>query len=154
MQHAEVLKANGAHVNETASVLIRVPAHQDYIVVVRSAVAQLGARMGYTVAELIDLRLAVDEACCLLVGAGGEPRDETRHDPPDGPPRGDLECRVRVGVGTLQVTVAAPAADVETPDKDGFGWNVLRALVDSLAWARDGATARIELMKRRTGLPR
>jgi len=149
-------------VNEFASVLIRVPAHQDYIVVVRSAVAQLGARLGYTVAELIDLRLAVDEACCLLVGAAGEPRPEHFHEhfrepgrePPDGPPRGDLECRVRVGLGTLQVTVAAPAADVETPDRDSFGWNVLRALVDSLAWVRDGATARIELMKRRTALLR
>ncbi|MFL6117589.1 MAG: ATP-binding protein [Catenulispora sp.] len=137
MHSVEVPKVNGARARGIETVLIRVPGHRDYVAVVRGAVAQLGARLGYTVSELIDLRLAVDEACSQLVGGV----------PPDGPARGYLECRLRVGVGTLQVTVVASAADVETPDRDGFGWNVLTALVDSLSWANDGVTARIDMVK-------
>ncbi|MBW8804210.1 MAG: ATP-binding protein [Catenulisporales bacterium] len=137
MPSVEVPKVDGIRTHGVESVLVRVPAHRDYVAVVRAAVAQLGARLGYTVSELIDLRLAVDEACSQLVGGV----------PLDGPPQGYLECRLRVGLGTLQVTVVASAAGVETPDRDGFGWNVLTALVDSLSWANDGVTARIDLVK-------
>jgi serine/threonine-protein kinase RsbW len=137
-QSVETVQANGTSLNRIESVMIRVPAHRDYIVVIRSAVAQLGARLGYTVAELIDLRLAVDESCGLLIGTS----------PPDGPPAGDLECRVRVGRDTLQVTVCASAAGVRPPDREGFGWKVLTALVDTMTWVRDGTTARIDLVKR------
>lgn len=137
MPSMETVRANGTSRNGIESVLIRVPAHRDYIVVVRSALAQLGARLGYTVAEIIDLRLAVDETCGLLVDG-----------PPDGPPKGDLECRVRVSAGTLQVTVRASAVGVRPPDRDGFGWKVLTALVDTMTWVWDGTTARIDLVKR------
>ncbi|GAA2002183.1 ATP-binding protein [Catenulispora subtropica] len=144
VQRVETTRANGSAAGEVESVLIRVPAHKDYLVVVRSALAQLGARLGYTVAEIIDLRLAVDETCCLLIG----------ENPPDGPPRGDLECRVRVGPGTLRIMVCASAADVRPPDRDGFGWKVLTALVDSLTWVRDGSIARVEMEKRHSPLLR
>jgi serine/threonine-protein kinase RsbW len=143
-QRVETTQANGTAVHDVESVLIRVPAHKDYIVVVRSALAQLGASLGYTVAEITDLRLAVDETCCLLIGES----------PPDGPPWGDLECRVRVGTGTLRITVVASAAGVRAPDRDGFGWKVLTALVDSMTWVRDGTTARVELVKRHSPLRR
>ncbi|GAA2015699.1 hypothetical protein GCM10009839_08810 [Catenulispora yoronensis] len=135
---AQTLFADGTALDGIESVLIRVPAHRDYIVVVRSALAQLGARLGYTVAEIIDLRLAVGETCNLLIGSG----------PPDGPPSGFLECRVGLGAGTLQVTVLGSAVGVRQPDRDGFGWKVLTALVDTMTWVRDGAMVRVDLVKR------
>jgi serine/threonine-protein kinase RsbW len=139
VQHVEVTQVDGTQMQEAASVLIRVPAHRDYIVVVRSAITQLGARLGYTFAEITDLRLAVDEACCLLVGSR----------PVRPVPKDDLECRIQVRAGVLHVDVTASAAGVDPPDVEGFGWKVLTALVDSLAWARDGDTARIALEKHR-----
>lgn len=137
-QGVQTVQANGTSLDRIESVLVRVPAHRDYIVVIRSVVAQLGARLGYTVAELIDLRLAVDETCGLLIGEA----------PADGPPAGDLECRVRVGSDALQVTVCASAAGVRPPDREGFGWKVLTALVDAMTWVREGSTARVDLVKR------
>jgi serine/threonine-protein kinase RsbW len=139
VQRVEVSQADGTRIREAGSVLIRVPAHRDYIVVVRSAVTQLGARLGYTYAEITDLRLAVDEACCLLVGSR----------PAQTVPKDDLECRIEVRAGVLHVDVTAAAAGVEPPDVEGFGWKVLTALVDSLSWARDGGKARIVLEKHR-----
>ncbi|WP_194915565.1 ATP-binding protein [Catenulispora rubra] len=128
---------------QRASVVLTVPAHKDYVVIVRSAVAQLAACSGYTLQQVTDLRLAVNEACALLVGGLGV-----------------IECRAEVradaGSEVLRVTVTAPAAggfDVpDAPDTDGLGWNLMTALVDALAWAQDGVTARVSLEKRR-GLP-
>jgi len=45
-----------------ASVVLSVPAHKDYVVIIRSAVAQLAGCFGYTVRDITDLRLAVNEA--------------------------------------------------------------------------------------------
>lgn len=134
-----------------ASLVMTVPAHRDYVVIIRSAVAQLGACSGFKSQEVTDVRLAVNEACALLVAAGrpgGRPasaglggvgviecRAEVRRDP-----RGDV----------LRVTLAAPAAGgFDAPDTDGLGWNLTTALVDALAWAQDGITARVSLEKRR-----
>jgi serine/threonine-protein kinase RsbW len=139
VHHVEVAKADGTRLAEAASVLIRVPAHKDYLVVVRSAVAQLGARLGYTFAEIIDLRLAVDEACCLLVAGDAVGLRA----------KGDLECRLEVRDDGLRLEVTAASAGFEPPDPEGFGWNVLTALVDAVAWAQDDDTARIMLDKRR-----
>jgi len=120
-----------------ASVVLTVPAHKDYVVIIRSAVAQLAAGSGYTPQQVTDLRLAVNEACALLVGSLGV-----------------IECRAEVrgdvGSEVLRVTVSAPAAGgFDVPDTDGLGWSLMTALVDALAWAQDGITARVSLEKRR-----
>jgi anti-sigma regulatory factor (Ser/Thr protein kinase) len=122
-----------------ASVVLSVPAHKDYVVIIRSAVAQLGACFGYTVREVADLRLAVNEACGLLVaGTRGSAFAV-----------GTIECRAEVRGDVLRVTVAAPAGGFDAPDTDGLGWNIMTVLVDALAWAQDGVTARVDLEKRR-----
>lgn len=116
------------------SVALSVPAHKDYVVIIRSAVAQFGARFGCTPQETTDLRLAVNEACALLVAGstGGA---------------GSIECRAEARADVLRVTVSA-AAGTFAPDIDGIGWNLLSALVDKLTWAQDGVTARVYLEKR------
>lgn len=126
-------------VRQAASVVLTVPAHKDYVVIVRSAVAQLGACFGYTVREITDLRLAVNEACAMLVaGASGDPLTA-----------GTLECRAEVRGDVLRVVVSAPAGGFDAPDVDGLGWSMMSALVDALTWAQDGVTARVDVEKRR-----
>lgn len=124
---------------KAASVVLTVPAHKDYVVIIRSAVAQLGACFGYTIREITDLRLAVNEACALLVaGSPGHTLAE-----------GTIQCRAEVRGDVLRVTVSAPAGAQTAPDTDGLGWNIMTALVDALAWAQDGVTVRVNLEKRR-----
>ncbi|MEY9928474.1 serine/threonine-protein kinase RsbW [Catenulispora sp. GP43] len=118
-----------------ASVVLTVPADKEYVVIIRSAVAQLGACFGYTVREISDLRLAVNEACALLV-VGRTCAD------------GTIECRAEVRDGTLRVTLAAPAGAFDVPDVGGLGWTMMGALVDAVSWAQDGVTARVVLKKR------
>jgi serine/threonine-protein kinase RsbW len=120
------------------SVLVRVPADKDFVVLIRSAVGHLGAKLGCTVAEITDLRLAVNEACALLLGA---PRT-------GGFSEGDvLECRIAVGPASLGITVVGPAGTMAGPEPGDFGWNILAALVDELSWSVEYDETRIELVK-------
>src|ERR1044071_20927 len=47
---------------------LTVPAPIPYLAVVRTATAGLAARLGFTLDEIEDLRIAVDEACSMLLG--------------------------------------------------------------------------------------
>jgi serine/threonine-protein kinase RsbW len=141
-QRIQVTRVDGRRAPEVASVLLTVPAHQDYIVIVRSAVAQLAACFGFTLGEIGDLRLAVDETCNLLVAG-------TR---PDLAARG-LECQAGVRGDVLHVTVAAPAVAADPPDTEGFGWAILNALVDALEWERDHDVVRVHVAKRAASGP-
>jgi serine/threonine-protein kinase RsbW len=124
---------------DSASVRLRVPADKHYVVLVRSAAGHLGARVGFTLADVTDLRLAVDEACAFLLQGV----------PPDVPETGELECRFEETPDGLRVTVSVEGTRPR-PDTDGLGWQILSALVDTLSWSHDGTTARVDLVKRRT----
>ena len=137
-----------ASVNGAAAetVLIRVPADPDYLAIVRSATAHVATRIGCTLSEVADLRLAVDEACNLLL------RGAIRHRRTgDGTSAatGDLDCRFLIEPLCLRVHLDLQAGHVDRPEDDGFGWVILSALVDDVAWHADGSTTRVEIVKRR-----
>ena len=53
---------------ETRDVVeLRLPADAAYLGVVRTATAGLAARLDFTLDEIEDLRIAVDEACAILL---------------------------------------------------------------------------------------
>ncbi|MCI0688782.1 MAG: ATP-binding protein [Sporichthyaceae bacterium] len=123
-------------VDAARAVVVSVPADKTYVALIRSAASHLGARVDLTMQDLTDLRLAVDEACGLLLLPGGF---ETTG--------ADLECRFAEYPDRLVVTVSAEA-DQSAPDVEGFGWNVLAALVDELRWSYVDGRAEVELIKR------
>ena len=51
----------------TDCVTIRMPAEGAYLSVLRTATAGLAARLDFTLDEIEDLRIAVDEACAMLL---------------------------------------------------------------------------------------
>lgn len=118
-------------------VVLTIPADKDYVVLVRSAVGHLGVRIGLTMEELGDLRLAVNEACALFLLP-----EETDADVPE------LECRFTEVEGSLAVTVAADPQQRIVAPVDGFGWNLLSALVDDLQWSDEQGRAEVRLVKR------
>lgn len=121
-------------------VTLCIPAERDYVVLVRSAAGHLGVRAGFSMAEMSDWRLAVDEACGLLllpdeVDAIGE----------------ELRCVFRLGPAGLALTVSAEARPGSKPQVGGFGWSLLAALVDDLQWAEQDGGVRIDIVKRAAG---
>ncbi|MEY9929268.1 serine/threonine-protein kinase RsbW [Catenulispora sp. GP43] len=121
-------------------VTLSIPAERDYVVLVRSAAGHLGVRAGFSMAEMGDWRLAVDEACGLLllpdeVDAIGE----------------ELDCVFRLGPAGLALTVSAEARPGSKPQVGGFGWSLLAALVDDLQWAEEEGRVRVDIVKRAAG---
>ena len=97
---------------------LRIPADSIYLAVLRTATAGLAARLDFTLDDIEDLRIAVDEACALLIGQARE--------------GAALECSFWLGEATMTVQVSAPCDDPVAPSQQGFAWTVLSALTTSL----------------------
>lgn len=117
-------------------VRIKLPATGAYLSVLRTATAGLAARLDFTLDEIEDLRIAVDEACAMLLSqavAGA-----------------DLECTFELTGDVISVSVSVLTQDGREPSRDTFAWTVLTALagdVDSDADLEKRVT--IRLRKRR-----
>src|SRR5258705_10020039 len=97
---------------------LTVPALTGYLGVVRTATAGLAARLAFTLDEIEDLRIAVDEACVMLLSLA-------RPQPPDA---STLTCQFRVFDDVLAVTVSARVAPrAVLPADQHFAWQVLTA---------------------------
>ena len=117
---------------------LRLPAESAYLSVLRTATAGLAARLDFTLDEIEDLRIAVDEACALLL-------PDARADHP-------LVCRFTLEVDSLEVSVEARTHAGRTPGRDSFAWTVLAALAGEVeASARPDGTVTLTLRKQRGG---
>jgi serine/threonine-protein kinase RsbW len=124
-------------------VLLAVPAAGAYLGVLRTATAGLAARLQFTLDEIEDLRIAVDEACAMLLAVAS-----------DVPVLGDtveLACRFTVtdDALTVETTVPTGSPDERLPGSESFAWQVLSALADEVSASVDGRQASIRLTKRR-----
>ncbi|HEX4472525.1 MAG TPA: anti-sigma factor [Nocardioides sp.] len=99
---------------EKADVSLRVPADGAYVSVLRTMTAGLAARLDFTVDVIEDLRIAVGEACALVL--------------PQAAPGGDLVAQFRQDTGTLTVSVRVETERRAEPDYESFAWQVLSTL--------------------------
>jgi serine/threonine-protein kinase RsbW len=95
-------------------VQLSMPAESAYLSVLRTATAGLAARLDFTLDEIEDLRIAVDEACAMLLAQAI--------------PGTSLECGFDLGTDQVTITVSVVAAEPRIPAKDTFAWTVLSAL--------------------------
>jgi serine/threonine-protein kinase RsbW len=114
---------------------LRLPADGAYLSVLRTATAGLAARLDFTLDEIEDLRIAVDEACALLL--------------PDAVPGSAMTCLFSLADGALAVTVRVPSRTGRVPRRNTFAWTVLTALAGDVdtAVAADN-TVSVTLRKR------
>ena len=115
-------------------VTIRMPAEGAYLSVLRTATAGLAARLDFTLDEIEDLRIAVDEACGMLLAQAA--------------PGADLECDFTLGEDRMSIAVSTIAAHPRPPASDTFAWTVLAALAGSVdAWVGPGDRVTVMLRK-------
>jgi serine/threonine-protein kinase RsbW len=121
-------------------VTVKLPAAGAYLSVLRTATAGLAARLDFTLDEIEDLRIAVDEACAMLLTQAV--------------PGADLDCEFTLDDDSMRVAVSVLTLDGRVPSRDTFAWTVLSALageVDSAVDVDNRVT--ITLLKRRSGTP-
>ncbi|GAA3758356.1 ATP-binding protein [Salinactinospora qingdaonensis] len=118
------------------AVTVRMPAESAYLSVLRTATAGLAARLDFTLDEIEDLRIGVDEACAMLLSQAL--------------PGTDLTTEFELTGDGMRIAVSVLTADGRLPARDTFAWTVLSALagdVDANVGADDRVT--IVLHKRR-----
>ncbi|MFJ8688002.1 ATP-binding protein [Micromonospora wenchangensis] len=116
---------------------LTVPADGGYLGVLRTATAGLAARLQFALDEIEDLRIAVDEACAMLLAIAT--RDA------------ELECRFAVTEDALTVEVTVPTVrGAALPGESSFAWKVLTALTTAAAAESSQGRATISLLTRRS----
>ncbi len=117
-------------------VTVRLPADSAYLSVLRTATAGLAARLDFNLDEIEDLRIAIDEACAMLLAQAV--------------PGTDLTCEFELTDDAMSIGVSVLTVDGRLPSRDTFAWTVLSSLagdVDAEVGADDRVT--IVLQKRR-----
>jgi serine/threonine-protein kinase RsbW len=117
-------------------VVITLPADSAYLSVLRTATAGLAARLDFTIDEIEDLRIAVDEACAMLLA-------QAVHG-------ADITCEFRLEDDSIRVGVSVLTVDGRQPSRDTFAWTVLSALAGDVDSGAD-ADRRVTITLRKHG---
>jgi len=127
--------SNAPVLSESAgnAVSVTVPADVSYVSTLRLTTASLAARCGLTIDDIEDLRLAVDEACALLL--------------PHATAGSNLEIHFVLAQGEIVVDATVHSADDAEPDRTGFAWTVLGALANRVDVQRDSELLTITVTK-------
>jgi serine/threonine-protein kinase RsbW len=112
---------------------LRIPADSAFLAVLRTATAGLAARLDFTLDDIEDLRIAVDEACAMVLP---QAREGT-----------DLTCAFELDDRSLTVSVSALCDHPRQPSRDGFAWTVLAALTSSVRADVDGDRLTVTLAR-------
>jgi serine/threonine-protein kinase RsbW len=120
---------------DAPTVTLRVPPRADHVTLLRTVVSGIAARRDYTLEQVDDLRMAVEEAAVLLLRHG------------EGTP---LELHAIVEEHQLQVRLSTDITTTDAViDPSSFSWMILQALTDDLSTALEGTTASLKLVKHR-----
>lgn len=137
MTETSDVSETAAHGSEETHVVdLGLPALTPYVSVLRSTAAALAARLDFTIDEIEDLRIAVDEASSLLLAQAV--------------PGTQLSCQFRLSAPELTVSVSVLSSSPKVPARTSFAWTVLSALAGKVDASVDpaGGRATISLTKR------
>ncbi len=116
-------------------VVLTLPASSAYLSVLRTVTAGLAAHLDFTLDEIEDLRIAIDEACAMMVAQAAV--------------EADLTCRFQLEADLIKVDVSVRSDTPRLPARDTFAWTVLSALVGSVDATCEGDIVTIRLAKRK-----
>jgi len=111
-------------VGRRPDVEITVPALGQYVAVLRTAAAGVAAGADLTLDDIDDLRMAVDEACSVLL-------DQSI-------PGGELRCGFTLAPHEVRVEASVHSLHPVLPSRTGFAWMVLTSLSTSVDVAVHG----------------
>ncbi|HVF21380.1 MAG TPA: anti-sigma regulatory factor [Mycobacteriales bacterium] len=126
------------HVTSGDHVVLRLPASGAYLSVLRTAAAGLASRLDFTIDDIEDLKIAIDEACAMLLPRGVE--------------GADLTCRFDLHDDVLDIAVSLATVDSTLPSRDTFAWTVLSALAGEVDATVEDGEITIRLSKHREAL--
>jgi serine/threonine-protein kinase RsbW len=131
---------DGIGVDKNNSIVIKVPPKPVHLAVLRTAVGGVAARDSFTLDQINDLRLAVEEAATQLL------RHVSLGMAEDSP----VEMTIRPTSSGLEIRLTA---EVDAPEKvideSSFSWVILRALADEVRIESQQSTTTVVLIAHR-----
>jgi serine/threonine-protein kinase RsbW len=116
------------------SVSVEIDAQSSLVAVLRAAASTLATRLEFTLDEIDDLRIAVDEAASLLL-------QQTE--------KGDtLRCDLDLQDTVIHCRLSAPSHDADLA-LEGFGWVVLNVVADDITVSQVDGRCEIRLTTKR-----
>jgi serine/threonine-protein kinase RsbW len=117
------------------TVSLKVPPTPGYLALLRTVVGGCAGREGFTLDQIDDVKMAVDEAAVQLL----------RHISGDG-----IHIDVELGGDIMEIRVSAEVqGDTPIIDESSFSWTILRALADDLRVDTVAPTCTVVLTKQR-----
>ena len=95
------------------AITISVPAKPEHVAVFRAAVGVVASRLEFSLDDIDDLRILVDEAASVLLNAGASQ---------------SLTCEIVTAEESVHFTLRARLPDGAEPHGVGFAWSILNAL--------------------------
>lgn len=117
--------------------LLRVAPVSESLALARTVASSVCAQLDFPIDQLDDVRLAVDEACSLLLA-------ET-----DG---SDVEVEFRPEADRLTITVSGGTRATSSPSPTSFAWLVISELCDEADAAVDAGRLTVRLRAQRRGV--
>jgi serine/threonine-protein kinase RsbW len=117
-------------------VSIQTPAVPRYVAVIRLTAAAVSSRLGFTLDEVEDLKLAVDEAVSLLIESASQA----------------ATISVDFNVNSNSMRVEARVSATKPPDESSYGWGVLRALSSDAKMQFVGGIATVSFTSARSAM--
>jgi serine/threonine-protein kinase RsbW len=115
---------------------VRTAAVPAVIPTLRTVAADVAMRQDFDLDAIEDLRMAVDEACSLLLASASD---------------GKLRCVFTTSPNRIQVSVSVLTDSPELAEDNALGWQLLSALTTSVRRtvtpAEDGYLAQVELVR-------
>ena len=100
------------------AITISVPAKPEHIAVFRAAVGVVASRLEFSLDDIDDLRILVDEAASVLLSSGASD---------------SLTCEIVTVDDTVHFMLKARLPDGQQPHGEGFAWNILTALAHEVS---------------------
>ncbi len=100
------------------TVTIEVPAQAEYVAVLRAAAGVIASRLEFSLDDIDDLRIVIDEAASLLLSSGAQ---------------GVLHCEISNEGETIHLRLRGRLPDGQEPHGEGFAWSILRALAHEVS---------------------
>lgn len=115
---------------------IRLPAEPDQLSLLRTVAGAVAMRADFDLDAIADLKIAVDEACSMLIMQATK--------------GATLVCTFGTDDDGIVVASEVATDDTDPLDETVFGWHVLSTLTDEVSWTRSetGVCLRLSLQRK------
>lgn len=104
-------------------VAIEIPALAEHIAVLRAASSVIASRLNFSLDEIDDLRILIDEAASVLLSAGAQ---------------GVVRCEITAAESAIDFELFASLPKTKEPHGEGFAWSILQALATDVSMSQRG----------------